>query len=409
MYIESMRTMPSGLAAHNRGDDNARPTTAVPRDEYDRDAARDLGADPDRAQQIVSEAAAKRAGKPGRPPHMWVSIVTGGPPPFEALDRWAPARVLAYMRDTHEFIVRISGGRPLLNSSVHLDERSPHGHHTAPAPDGYEAWLDAASLEGAKMLADEGTEDQLEQPRHGDRLTVIHDAYQQEVADKYGVERGFRGQGRQHREPDRMRGAKERIEDEQRLRREAQHLASTATTAASEAGARADGAARQAREAEEREQTEREGRQRAESDAAATLKRSRELEGQQRRALELVATEGQARVDAEKERDIARQQARDAKAATEEARLQAGMEYRNRERTEDALTTETLARIEAEARAESAKRKAADAARQARALAHHDSRAAREQMRRELMPDRRRAPSAPARTTGPERGWSRGQ
>lgn len=239
-------TLPAPLAAHLRGDPDARPVEAIPR--ADRPPL-DLGGEPDRAAALLAAALAVK--RPGRKGRQAVDVIIAGPPPFESPDAWPDEMVNDWAADSAAWLrnlVRV----PFHVAALHTDERSPHVHTAlAPVvedPDGRPrlSWkrLQATMAERAagRPVRDNRTQ-----------LSVIQDHYQAHIGRRYGLDRGRRlargERSPKYEPPDRVKGLQDRVRDAERRQREAedeQRRADQRAAAAKDERQRAEDLARDA-------------------------------------------------------------------------------------------------------------------------------------------------------------------
>ena len=134
---------------------------------------------------------AQRA-RPGHPPNECLSITFGGPPVYCAQDpKWPESRSNAYLYEGFDWWIEMLGPESLIiAAAIHRDESGPHGHLVAtPVRDGRVNWT-AVQRRGL--------------PRVPGKLpyTVMHTVFNEEVASRYGLERGQEGSEATHEDPD---------------------------------------------------------------------------------------------------------------------------------------------------------------------------------------------------------------
>ena len=381
LRLESRTKLDPKLVLHNAGDRGARPDDALARREFGGQDRVDLGSDREAAELVVAdaiaEAMAARATKRGRPPHGWIDAVMAGPPPFEAKTAWSTDRLSDFVNRCNDFAHQIMPSTVFAAAAVHLDERSIHCHFTGPAVVdteagrvvGWEASLSYMARQALRILGAPADQPIYRQSR----MHYLQEAYYHVVGEPLGLERGTVGSTRKHAPTDRAAGAMGRLADEQRLRYEAEDLATASASSASASGAEAEAAKRRAAAAEAetertraeaaelRQQlaqaqriaaTEAQARQQAErtaateADARAQAEQERDTEADARKAAErTAATEAQARQQAEREREAARADAGRAGAASYRGRMRIESESAGRDLA--ALYTSALNRPEA--------------------------------------------------------------
>ena len=214
LRFKSRATLSARLAAHLRADPDVRPVEAIPREDR---PPRDLGSNPDRAEQLVKDALA--VPRPGRRGQQYVEFIFAGPPPFEARAAW-PAELVDRWADDSKAWMEDLTGVPLYVAVLHTDERAPHVHGAFP-PLGPDAM-------GRPRLSWKATQAAIAEraagrPIRGARaqLRAIQDDYHEHVGARYGLDRGVRGSRRRHQAPDRVQGLKDRVQDAERQAREA--------------------------------------------------------------------------------------------------------------------------------------------------------------------------------------------
>ena len=134
---------------------------------------------------------AQRA-RPGHPPNECLSITFGGPPVYCAQDpTWPESRSNAYLYEGFDWLIEMLGPESLIiAAAIHRDESGPHGHLVAtPVCDGRVNWTAVQR----KSL-----------PRVPGKLpyTVLHTVFNEDVASRYGLERGKEGSEATHEDPD---------------------------------------------------------------------------------------------------------------------------------------------------------------------------------------------------------------
>ena len=219
--VKARRSMPRPLARHLEGE--TRPQEAVGRAEYEGRATIRIAGDPDLAKSRLAEALAIK--RPGRPGLSSVEVFASGPPPFEAVDAWSPARVMDWGRRYGEWLDDAIGPDAVVrNLDMHLDERSPHlqGDVVPLVRDDLglkRSWEGvAARMSGHPSAKGPAV------------MSAIQDRYYEEVSKPFGLGRGEIGSRRRHEPPDRDRGLRERVQDA-----EARTIEALAAAAAAEA------------------------------------------------------------------------------------------------------------------------------------------------------------------------------
>ena len=229
--VKSVKKLSKSHTAHVRGDGSARPKEAKTRAEWGNARAVILGGDELAATRLVRGAAKQK--RPGRKAHEVVDVLFAGPPRFEAPDAWDRRKVEAWASASFEWMKTVMGPQaPVVAASLHLDELSPHVHASFIPVCGEDA-------KGPKL-----SWKTLQKDRFGGfsnsrkQLVWLQDDYQEKVGSKFGLERGGLGSGADHEEPDRVKGLKQRIEDEERLKLEALERAAKAERDVQELGRR---------------------------------------------------------------------------------------------------------------------------------------------------------------------------
>lgn len=202
--VERHKSMPTPLAKHIEGE--TRPEEAVGRAEYRGRACIRLAGDPDLADCRLAEARAIK--RPGRPGLSSVEIFASGPPPFEAPDAWAAARVMAWARRCGEWLVDAIGPDAVLrNLELHVDERSPHLHgDIVPLVRDQRGLKRSWEAVAAKMIGHPSAKGPAV-------MQAIQDRYYENVSQPFGLGRGEIGSRRRHEPPDRDKGLRERVQD----------------------------------------------------------------------------------------------------------------------------------------------------------------------------------------------------
>ncbi len=232
LRVVGRSTISVHLARHFSG--KLRPEQARTRDEWDNRPSIAFVEDRSReAIEIQKHAyAVPRRGRPGEP---WLDIFIGGPPPFEADDRWSKDRILDWADVNKSWLIKklkgngdsgllpptIGGEAGMLVSfELHLDERSPHIHATA-SPVVWE-WRGPRISWNVKRGDILGISRKVPMKKRDNReeMSLLQDLYHSEVASMFGLARGRKGSTATHEEPDRERGRLERERDEARIRAE---------------------------------------------------------------------------------------------------------------------------------------------------------------------------------------------
>ena len=414
------------MAAHNRGDEDARPVEAAGRDIYDGRAAIDLGSEPEKARLLIAEAMMIR--RRGRKGDQITEFLIAGPPPFESPDAWPVDKLDAFAHDSADWLRAILPDRvPLHTVAHHVDERSPHIQGCFPNvtfDDGSDAprlsWervLDHMTRTAADRLAAAG-EPAPEQYSHRERMSILQDSFHAEVGRRYGLDRGEKGSTRRNDPPDRTRGLKERLSDTERIVRETTHRAESEAAARTAAEAKskkarekdrkqADALA-ETRAAAEQRADRAEQRARSEAELRATAEQRTKSEAAGRAAAEQRADKAEQRTKSEAAgRAAAEQRADKAEQRTKsEAAGRAAAEQRA-DKAEQRTKSEAAGRAAAEQRADKAEQRAdidakrrAEAERQDETRQRRDARTDRRETRRQRSPGRRasQATHVPIRT-----------
>ena len=148
-------------------------------------------------------------GKRGRPPKQVAEFVMWGPPRHAAENAWPRERSVEWAEASLAWVKKHFPDSPITDSSLHLDEGSPHIHVAL-----YPRYKDAAGetaygWQRAEKAASErlaGAEPLLNSERQGARgreaagaaMRLLLDSYHAEVGEKFGLTRGVRGSGRRH-------------------------------------------------------------------------------------------------------------------------------------------------------------------------------------------------------------------
>ncbi len=184
--FKSRATLPAPLAAHLRADPDARPVEAVPREGR---PPRDLGSNPDRAEQLVRDALAVR--RRGRRGQRCVDVLIAGPPAFDAPDAWPDERVDRWAADSAAWIQDLAGV-PLHTAALHLDERRPHVHVVFPPFVADEKGRPRLSWKAVQAtMAERAVGRLVRDPRA--QLAAILDHHHAHIGARYGLDRGERG------------------------------------------------------------------------------------------------------------------------------------------------------------------------------------------------------------------------
>ena len=377
LRFENRKTLPDALAAHNRGDKDARPVEAAGRDMYGGRAAIDLGSEPEKARLLIAEAMMiKRRGRKG---DQVTEFLIAGPPPFESPDAWSVEKLDAFTHESADWLRAIlPDGVPLHTVSYHVDERSPHIQGCFPNVT-FDADTDKPRLSWDRMLSSMTATAVERLAAAGEpapatftdreRLSILQDSFQAEVGRRYGLDRGEIGSTQQHELPDRARGLKERLSDSERISLE------TAERAAVEAAARAAQLAAEQRRAAALADAKTAAEKRAEAAEKRAAEQAKLRAGAEKQA----AAEAAGRTAAEKRAEAAE------KRAAEHAALQAHAEKQ--------AAAEAVRRTVAETRAGLAKRHADKSDEQrARSERREQSRQRREAKTAQLQTRRQRSP-----------------
>ena len=204
VHCEPKVTRQPRLEAHNLG--KTRPPTAVTRAEFDN---RPVLVIEDRREAVDERIDAFRAtARRGRPGCESVHIVMQGPPRFDGPDAWSIERVDAWINRSIDWVYDQVGDENVRCATVHLDESSPHLHvEIAPfVPDGKGG--EKLSWEHRQKAMGGGARYRRTQ------MSAIQTSYWKAVRG-LGLERGVPGRPAGE-DPDREKGAKERVEDMQR-------------------------------------------------------------------------------------------------------------------------------------------------------------------------------------------------
>ena len=197
--------MPTGLEAHLRAEEHARPIEAIPRRG---ERGIDLGSQPQQARLAIAEAIRARAAAKtgGRRPCQAVDVLMCGPPAMEAPNAWPVERVTAWARDSAAWLRSVlPAGTPVGTLSLHTDERGPHVHGWFPPALEDAHGVYALSWERAcGHMVKQACGRELRTP--GAQMRALQNAYHAAVASKYGLERGKLGRYTEYDPPDREKG-----------------------------------------------------------------------------------------------------------------------------------------------------------------------------------------------------------
>ncbi len=149
-------------------------------------------------------------GKRGRPPMPIAEIVMWGPPRHAAENAWPREKSKAWADDTLAWIKRHFPDSPVVASSMHMDEGSPHCHfalfprYTDATGETAYGWKRAHSA-AAHRLTGKGTQRNSRRQRIRDReevgehTSLLLDDYHATVGAKYGLARGVKGSQRRNK------------------------------------------------------------------------------------------------------------------------------------------------------------------------------------------------------------------
>ena len=276
--VKNAKTAPVRLAAHVRGDDDARPPEALPRSGLgDRRAV--LLVDNRRAAEAVVRKArsVKRRGRPGS---RYIDVLIAGPPGVESPDRWDYGKVRQWSGASVNWLQDMCGRDAVIHTAaLHLDEKSPHVHAlVVPAVRDDDGNLRLSWNTIRKQGAERSAGSPMRGsglPRratHGPEMSAWQDSYHNQVGRHFGLGRGERGSTRRHAEPDSRRGLQERVRDAERLAQERIAEANRAVDAAQKRERDAEARSRRDKRARARELADRK-RERAQAARGVELRR----------------------------------------------------------------------------------------------------------------------------------------
>lgn len=143
---------------------------------------------PNKAAALVKAARKARGKRQGRPPSEGVSMLFAGPPPYGSEGEWPADKLAAWAEQTTRWAIRCMG-LPVVASALHRDEASPHLH------------LEFAAVKNGKFVPWREVRRRITGEDHHRRaMTKLQDMYHEEVASRFGLERGERksGHSRKH-------------------------------------------------------------------------------------------------------------------------------------------------------------------------------------------------------------------
>ena len=156
----------------------------------------------------------------GKAPCRAVELMLAGPPPWDSPQAWPLEVVLAWARDSVQFVRESLPDAPIAAASLHLDEHSPHVHVTfAPiVHEGTKVKLGSRAVRAALAARAPAREERLK-ASHRDELSRAAAAYAHHVGARYGLAAGRVASTAQHVPVDPVEGARRRAETlEQRAR-----------------------------------------------------------------------------------------------------------------------------------------------------------------------------------------------
>ena len=215
--IETRSSVSGRLTAHLEGREEARPITALVREEWDGRTAVTLGGNRRAAAELVAEVRkVKRSGRNGNP---YVDFMIAGPPPFGSKGAWSKQKVLDWARASSDWITKTVGGESVVAAAaLHVDELSPHVHAAAVpvVRDGRGPKFSWSLVRGAAAERAAGRRS----ADYRKQMADLQDSYFAEVGARFGLERGVKGSKAKHAEPDRVEGLKARLRETERQARE---------------------------------------------------------------------------------------------------------------------------------------------------------------------------------------------